>query len=57
MKVYTTTDAREILRISKTRFFKLLKSGELEYFRIGKSIRITEEALQKYIVDKTITKV
>lgn len=48
-KIYTTADIRNIFQISKGEVFKLLHSGELEYFRIGRSIRVTETALTKYI--------
>ena len=48
-KVYTTADIRRILHISKGQVFKLLHSGDLDFFRIGRSIRVTESALNDYI--------
>lgn len=49
-KVYTIADLRNILGISKGAAYKLLHSGELEFFRIGRSIRVTETALNNYII-------
>lgn len=48
-KIFTTSEIRNILRIGKGQVFKLLHSGELEFFRIGRSIRVTETALNNYI--------
>lgn len=48
-KIFTTADIRRILHISKSQVFKLLHSGELEFFRIRHSIRVTETALNNYI--------
>lgn len=55
-KIYTTTDLCNILQISKGQVFKLLHSGELEFFRIGRSIRITETALNNYIIARSSKK-
>ena len=48
-KVFTTHEICTYLQISKGQVFKLLHSGELKYFRIGRSIRITESALNEFI--------
>lgn len=48
-KIFTTSEIRNILNISKGQVFKLLHSGGLEFFRIGRSIRVTETALNNYI--------
>ena len=48
-KVYTTHEICAYLQISKGQLFKLLHSGELKCFRIGRSIRITEVALNEFI--------
>jgi excisionase family DNA binding protein len=49
-KLYTSTEAREILRIGKTRMNDMLVSGELPSFKVGQRRRITEDALQAYLV-------
>lgn len=48
-KIFTTSEIRNILNISKGQVFKLLHSGGLKFFRIGRSIRVTETALKAYI--------
>ncbi len=48
-RLYTSTEARKILRIGKTRMNDLLVSGELASFKEGAHRRITEDALQEYL--------
>ncbi len=48
-KIYTTHEIGSYLHISKGQVFKLLNSGELKHFRIGRSIRVTESALNEFI--------
>ncbi len=48
-KLYTSNEAREILRIGKTRMNDLLVSGQLESFKVGQRRRITDEALRSCI--------
>jgi excisionase family DNA binding protein len=48
-KLYTTSEARAVLRVGKTRMYALLTSGELPSFFEGSHRRITEEALQGYL--------
>ncbi len=55
-KVYKIPDVMDILKIGKTATYKLIRSGELESFRIGRSIRVTEEALNSYIADHSVRK-
>lgn len=55
-KIYTTLEIGAYLHISKGQVFKLLHSGELEYFRVGRSIRVTDTALKNYIVTHTSQK-
>ena len=55
-KVYKIPDVMDILKIGKTAAYKLIRSGELESFRIGRSIRVTEEALNSYIADHSVKK-
>lgn len=48
-KLYTSVEARGILRIGKTRMNALLVSGELPSFKVGPHRRITEDDLKAYI--------
>jgi excisionase family DNA binding protein len=48
-KLYTSAEARTILRIGKTRMNDLLVSGELPSFKVGQRRRISEESLRVFI--------
>lgn len=48
-KYYTVSEICNLLGISKGIAYHLLRSGELEYFRIGRSIRVTDSSLENYI--------
>ncbi|WP_303836698.1 helix-turn-helix domain-containing protein [Ruminococcus flavefaciens] len=48
-RCYTVSDICRLLGISKGIAYQLLHSGELEYFRVGRSIRVTDSAIEKYI--------
>ncbi len=56
VKYFTVSEICKLLGISKGSAYQLLHSGELEYFRIGRSIRVTDTALKKYIAAHTIQK-
>ena len=55
-RVFTLAEIRILLGISKGSAYSLVHSGELECFRIGRSIRVTEAALNRYISTHTIKK-
>ena len=55
-KIYSIADIMYILGISKGAAYKLIHSGELEHFRIGRSIRVTDTALNKFIEDHKVGK-
>lgn len=44
----TPREVMELLYIGKNTLYKLLNSGELKGFRVGKQWRITKGALQEY---------
>jgi excisionase family DNA binding protein len=46
---YTIEEVAKILKVSAATVRKLIKSGEIETFRVGSQIRITQEALDKYV--------
>lgn len=48
-KLYTSVEAREFLRIGKTRMYALLTSGEIPSFKVGPHRRITEDDLNAYV--------
>lgn len=48
-KLYTSTEAREILRVGKTRMNDMLVSGELPSFKVGQRRRVAEDDLKAYL--------
>jgi excisionase family DNA binding protein len=46
---YTIEEVARILKVSSATVRKLIKSGELESFKVGHQTRITQEALDNYI--------
>lgn len=49
IKQYTSKQLAECLGVSLQTVRKALNAGELEYILIGKSKRVTEEQLQRYL--------
>jgi excisionase family DNA binding protein len=47
--VYTIPEAANALRLSRTKFYELLDSGEVESIHIGRSRKIPADALRAYI--------
>ncbi len=48
MKVYTTKEAAEILKISKTTVVKLIHEDKLQAKKVARKWRIPEESLQEF---------
>ena len=49
MEIYNSKELAEKLDISYRKALKLLRSGELEGKKIGKSWRVTENQLRRYL--------
>lgn len=49
----TPTEVMELLFIGKNTFYKLVNSGELKAFRIGKLWRVKRESIEEYIRSHT----
>ena len=47
--VLTTYEVMDYLNIGKNSLYKLLNSGKLKGFRIGKTWKIPRKAIEKYI--------
>jgi excisionase family DNA binding protein len=45
----TVGEVAVILRVSKMTVYRLLKSGELESIRVGRSFRVPEQAVNQYL--------
>ena len=49
MTIYTTEEARLKLRISRSRFYKLLREGKIKALRNGRRYLIPESSIQAFI--------
>lgn len=49
MKLYTTKEVSEILRLKRMSVWSKIQTGEIKAKKIGKDYRITEEALKEYM--------
>ncbi len=47
--ILNTDEVAKILRVSKRTLLREVESGRLEAFKVGKSLRFTREAVEKYI--------
>jgi excisionase family DNA binding protein len=47
--LYSAEEAAEFLGIGRTFLFRLLATGQIESFKIGRKRKITREALDEYV--------
>lgn len=52
MNLYSVSEVAKILRVSKNRIYKSIKSGEIPVIEYG-SMKISEEALKEFIGRRT----
>ena len=55
-RLLNSRDVAEILRISTSKVYKLMRCGELTAVHIGKSIRVKPDDLSLFIVNNTVSK-
>ncbi len=48
------TEAGELLGLGRSKVFAMVAAGELPVIRIGRSVRIPRQALERWIRDQTI---
>jgi excisionase family DNA binding protein len=49
-KLYRVEEVAEVLNVGRTKVFDLMRSGQLASVKVGGSRRITEQAIDDYIV-------
>ena len=49
VRFLTVAEVATIMRVSKMTVYRLVHSGELPAVRVGKSFRVTENAVQDYL--------
>lgn len=47
----TVAEVAEQMRVSKMTVYRLVHNGELEAVRVGRSFRVPEDAVAKYLKD------
>ena len=52
-KLLKAHDLAEILGISRSQAYSLMRDGSIEIIRFGRSVRVTEEALIRFIMEAT----
>lgn len=50
MKVYNVSDVAKELKISINKAYELLNTGQIKYFKIGQRRKVSEHALDEFIV-------
>lgn len=49
IKVYTTEEALEVLKVTQRTLYRYIKAGQLKAIKLGREYRITEEALKDFL--------
>lgn len=49
IKAYTVNEALDILKVTRRTLYRYIKAGQIKVVRIGRSYRITEEALKDFL--------
>lgn len=52
-KFYTVSEVSSLLRVHWQSVLNYIKNGSLEAVKLGKGYRISEEALNKFIADRS----
>ena len=49
IKVYTTEEALEVLKVTQRTLYRYIKAGQLKAIKLGREYRITEDALKGFL--------
>lgn len=55
MNLLTVKEAAAFLRLSPDTIYRATKAGTLPHVRIGRSIRLSKEALEEFLENPTVT--
>lgn len=53
-RLYTPEEVAEMLNISLSMVYKLVRNKEIDHIRIGRSVRFTEQAINEYLFDNSV---
>ncbi len=51
VSLLTIKDVQEITQLGRTTIYELMRGGVLPYLKIGRSVRIRREALEKWLFE------
>jgi excisionase family DNA binding protein len=54
VRFLTVAEVASIMRVSKMTVYRLVHSGELEAIRVGRSFRVPEQAVSRYLKDSFV---
>ena len=54
VKMHTKQDVADYLKVSIATIDRLIRSGHLEALKIGRSVRITEKALKRFLASQEV---
>ena len=49
IRVYTTEEALEVLKVTTRTLYRYIKAGQIKAVRLGREYRITEDALRDFL--------
>ncbi len=49
----TASEVAKLLRVGRTKVYKMMNSGELPVIRLGKAIRVPKQALTAWLAERT----
>ena len=47
----TVEDVQNVIRLGRTKVYELIRTGQLPVIRIGRSVRIRREALERWVAE------
>jgi putative molybdopterin biosynthesis protein len=50
----SVTKLAEVLSISKSKAFDMIRKGEIPCIRVGRNVRVREEDIQRFIIEHEI---
>lgn len=49
IKVYTTEETLEVLKVTQRTLYRYIKAGQIKAIKLGREYRITEDALKDFL--------
>lgn len=54
IKLYTTKEVQDILKVTQRTMYRYIKAGKLKAIKLGKTYRISQEALEAFLAERTL---